>query len=48
MLLDRNRAAQSASNDATSIRFYRIHRSVLPVEQGVVVRRELFAEMPSR
>jgi hypothetical protein len=44
-LLSRDRAARERSNDATSVRFYRVHRSVLPDRQGAIVRRDFIAEM---
>jgi hypothetical protein len=38
-LLQRDPAAQRAAERATSVRFYRVDRSVLPETQGAVVRR---------
>jgi hypothetical protein len=38
-LLRRDPAARKAAEEATSVRFYRVDRSVLPETQGAVVRR---------
>jgi hypothetical protein len=44
-LHQRDRAADGSAQGTERVRFYRVMRSVLPEDQGRIVRRTLIAEL---